>query len=51
MTFLPEEFEVPTLFETERFRMRPITVHDLIKDYEAVMISAEHLRSSMPWGW
>jgi RimJ/RimL family protein N-acetyltransferase len=51
VTFLPEEFEVPTLLETERFRMRPITVHDLIKDYEAVMISAEHLRSSLPWGW
>jgi hypothetical protein len=30
VTFLPEEFEVPTLLETERFRMRPITVHDLI---------------------
>ena len=51
MTFLPEGFEVPTVLETERVRVRPITIHDVIKDYEAVMMSAEHLRSSLPWGW
>jgi hypothetical protein len=51
VTFLPEEFEVPTLLETDRFRMRPITVHDVVKDYDAAMTSAEHLRSTLPWGW
>jgi hypothetical protein len=51
VAFLPDDFEVPTLLETERFRVRPITIHDLIKDYDAVMTSAEHLRSALPWGW
>lgn len=52
MAFLPHDFVVPTLVETERFRIRPITVHDVVKDYDAVMTSAEHLRRSFPlWGW
>jgi 2-isopropylmalate synthase len=45
MTFLPDDFHVPTLLETVRFRLRPITIHDVVKDYDAVMTSAEHLRS------
>lgn len=32
MTFLPETFEVPTLLRTETFHIRPITVHDVVKD-------------------
>jgi RimJ/RimL family protein N-acetyltransferase len=51
MTFLPDGFEVPTLLETERFRLRPITIHDVVRDYDAVMTSAEHLRSTLPWSW
>lgn len=52
MAFLPHDFVVPTLVETERFRIRPITVHDVVKDYDAVITSVEHLRSSFPlWGW
>src|SRR5215213_1873845 len=51
MTFLPDGFEVPTLLETERFRLRPITIHDVVRDYDAVMTSTEHLRSTLPWGW
>ena len=52
MAFLPHDFVVPTLVETERFRIRPITVHDVVKDFDAVMTSAEHLRRSFPlWGW
>ena len=39
--FVPREFEVPTLLETERFRLRPLTIHDVVKDYEAVMTSAD----------
>ena len=31
MTFLPETFEVPTL-RTETFYIRPITIHDVVKD-------------------
>lgn len=48
---VPREFTVPTLLETERFRLRPLTIHDVVKDYDAVMTSKEHLRRSLPWGW
>jgi hypothetical protein len=33
MAFLPADFEVPTLLETDRFRLRPISVDDLDMDY------------------
>jgi hypothetical protein len=50
--FLPREFVVPTLVETERFRIRPITINDVIKDYDAVMSSVQHLQAAFPlWGW
>jgi len=42
--FLPADFTVPRLHETDDFRIRPLTVNDLIKDYDAVMTSREHLR-------
>ena len=41
MAFLPADFEVPTLLETDRFRLRPISVDDLDMDYEAVMSSRQ----------
>jgi hypothetical protein len=43
MAFLPADFEVPTLLETDRFRLRPISVDDLDTDYEAVMSSRAEL--------
>ena len=43
MAFLPDDFEVPTLLETEGFLIRPISIHDLVKDYDAVMTNREHL--------
>jgi hypothetical protein len=50
--FVPREFIVPTLLETDRFRIRPLTIHDVVKDYDAVMTSVEHLRAALPlWGW
>ena len=53
MPFLPKEFIVPALVETDRFRLRSITIHDVFKDYDAVMSSREHLwqRFGEPWGW
>ncbi len=53
MSFLPLDFEVPALVETERFRMRSITIHDAFKDYDAVMSSRTHLwaRFGLIWGW
>ena len=43
MGFLPRDFEVPTSLETGAFRLRPITVHDVVKDYGAVVTNREHL--------
>ncbi|MEZ5564018.1 MAG: GNAT family N-acetyltransferase [Gammaproteobacteria bacterium] len=53
MSFLPSEFQVPAVAETERFRMRSITIHDAFKDYDAVMSSRDHLWSRFGeiWGW
>jgi hypothetical protein len=53
MRFLPPEFEVPELLETDRFRIRPLTIHDVVKDYDAVMTSREHLweQFGQAWGW
>jgi RimJ/RimL family protein N-acetyltransferase len=52
MSFLPPDFE-PPLLETERFRLRSLTVHDVVKDYDAVMTSREHLWELFgeAWGW
>ncbi|GAA4082432.1 hypothetical protein [Actinomadura miaoliensis] len=51
--FLPEDFVVPTLVAGPRFRIRPITVHDVVKDYAAVRGSLERLRERFgpDWGW
>ncbi len=53
MGFLPADFDVPERLETERFRLRPLTVHDVVKDYDAVMSSREHLwhQLGQAWGW
>jgi hypothetical protein len=50
--FLPRGTERPAGIEHERFRLRPITIHDVVKDYDAVMTSAARLRERFPiWGW
>ena len=43
---VPEGFEVPAVLEHPRFRLRMLTVHDLIKDYDAVMTSVAHLQAT-----
>jgi len=43
--FLPATFTVPRLFETPRLRLRPLTMHDAVKDYAAVMESESHLKT------
>jgi len=43
-----DDFDVPENLETSEFRLRMLTVHDLIKDYDAVMSSADHLKSVWP---
>ena len=53
MSFLPKGFQVPELIETKQFRLRSITIHDVVKDYDAVMSSRKHLwkRFGKIWGW
>ncbi len=39
-----DEFDVPAGLDTPQYRLRMLTVHDVIKDYDAVMSSVEHLK-------
>jgi RimJ/RimL family protein N-acetyltransferase len=48
---LDPEFEVPETLETERFRLRMLTVNDVVKDYDAVMTSNQHLHEIWGPGW
>jgi hypothetical protein len=48
--FVPPDFQIPMTLETPEFKLRMLTVHDVIKDYEAVMTSAAHLRQLYPDG-
>ncbi len=50
--FVAAEFKVPERLETPEFRLRMLTVHDVVKDYDAVMSSVEHLSQVWPGsGW
>lgn len=50
--FVPKDFVVPNMLETSEFRLRMLTVHDVVKDYDAVMSSVEHLKTIWPLsGW
>ncbi|MFT7533199.1 MAG: hypothetical protein ACI9FD_004234 [Gammaproteobacteria bacterium] len=40
------DFELPVELETPRFVLRMLTIHDVIRDYDAVMSSADHLKST-----
>jgi hypothetical protein len=47
-TWLPTPGPVPAGFETERLRVRPLTIHDVVKDYDAVMSSRADLVGLFP---
>jgi hypothetical protein len=48
MPFVPADFTVPAKLETDEFRLRMLTVNDVVKDYDAVMSSVEHLKTVWP---
>jgi hypothetical protein len=48
--FIPTDFTVPEKLETEEFRLRMLTVNDVVKDYDAVMTSVDHLKTIWPGG-
>ena len=41
-----DDFEVPECLVTKKFSLRMLTINDLIKDYDAVMSSVEHLQNT-----
>jgi hypothetical protein len=47
---LVNDFQAPTSLETDRFRLRMLTINDVIKDYDAVMSSIHHLQKTKPFG-
>lgn len=49
--FVAPDFEVPEILETARFRLRMLTVNDVVKDFDAVMTSEQHLHDIWGPGW
>ena len=51
--FIPRGTTLPDGLEHERFHLRPITIHDVVKDYATVMTHREYLWSLFgeAWGW
>jgi hypothetical protein len=41
LPMVPDDFEVPATLETDRFRLRMLTVHDVVKDYDAMISRGE----------
>ena len=42
---VPDDFIVPAGLETDRLRLRMLTIQDAVKDYDAVMTSKERLQT------
>ena len=42
--FIASDFKIPEIYENEHFRIRMLTVNDVVKDYDAVMTSIDHLQ-------
>jgi RimJ/RimL family protein N-acetyltransferase len=49
--FVPDDFEIPALLETDRFRLRMLSVDDVEKDYEAVIESRKLLHTMFGGPW
>ena len=42
--FVPKDFKIPATLENQQLRIRMLTVNDVVKDYDAVMTSIDHLQ-------
>jgi hypothetical protein len=42
--FVPAEFTVPLSLDAAEFKLRMLTIHDVVKDYDAVMTSVKSLQ-------
>ena len=49
--FVPNDFEVPAVLETDQFRLRMLSVEDVEKDYEAVIESQALLQKRFNTDW
>jgi hypothetical protein len=49
--FVPPDFKVPARLETAEFRLRMLSVSDVVKDYDAVMTSTAHLKALFGGTW
>lgn len=49
--FVPPDFDVPAVLETEHFRFRMLSVDDVEKDYEAVIESRALLQNMFGGEW
>ena len=43
-SFVPDSFKVLGKPETDTFRLNMLIVNDVVKDYDAVMTSSDHLQ-------
>jgi len=50
MSFIPKDFDVPAKLETKRFLLRMLKVSDVVKDFDAVISSTEHLQKNKTFG-
>lgn len=48
--FIQKDFKVPDVLETDKFRLRMLTVKDVKLDYDAIMTSIKHLQKTRPLG-
>jgi hypothetical protein len=48
-SLVPETFKIPLVVETSKLRLRMLTIHDVIKDYDAVMSSIDYLQETKPF--
>jgi len=50
MPFVPKDFKVPEQLDTDLYRLRMLSVNDVVKDFDAVMSSVDHLKTIWPGG-
>ncbi len=50
MSFLPKDFIVPQKLDTNRMRLRMLTVSDVVKDFDAVVSRKNYLLETKPFG-
>ena len=45
---VPDDFDVPELLEHERFRLRVLTVDDVVQDFDAICSRVDHTGTPQP---